>query len=159
MDRKREFAERVEVVDQAHRVNARELWPARAALDVEVAALRRRLTSADRTAVSEALDLLEIRKPVFGVGYAQEKLARSLKKAPLDGSAIARVEFLVLKLIESELMGGQLRELARVLVERSTPAFRKSLQKLQRSMNPVARRRAERILAIVTNPGSRPTKG
>ncbi len=158
MDRKREFAERVNVVDQAHRVNARELWPASAALDEEVAALRRRLTSGDRAAVSEALDLLEIRKPVFGVGYAQEKLARSLKKASLDESAIARVEFLVLKLIESELMGGQLRELARVLVERSTPAFRKSLEKLRRSMNPVARHRAERTLAIVTNPGSRPTK-
>jgi hypothetical protein len=158
MDRKREFASQVNAIDQAHRVAFAELWPLRAALDQEVAALRRRLVAGDTTAVSEALDLLEIRKPVFGVGYAQEKLARSLKKATLDESALARVEFLVLKLIESELSGGQLRELTRVLVDRSTPAFRESLKKLRRHMNPVARYRAERVLAIVTNPGSRPTR-
>jgi hypothetical protein len=155
MDRKDEFRTRVDVIQRAHHSHDRDtLWPATAALHEEVAALRRRLVSGDRLAVSEALDLLEICRPAFFVGYEQEKLARSLKKAPLDESDLGRVEHIVLRLIESTLTGGQLRELVRVVVGRSSAGFRESLKQLALSKNMVTRRRASRTLEVVLHGGA-----
>jgi hypothetical protein len=149
-DRKREFSERVDTIERAHHAKDRTvLWPATAELHEEVVALRRRLVAGDGSAISESLDLLEICRPAFFVGYQQEKLARSLKKAVLDESHLARVEALVLKLIESTLTGGQLRELVRILVGRSSPSFRNELLRLSESANDVTRFRASRTLKVV----------
>src|SRR5688572_30837818 len=100
MDRKTEFAEHVRLIENAHAErDGRGLVGAVTELWDKVAPLRVRVASGDTKAVDEALDLLEITQPVFGVGYVQEKLIRSLKRADLDGSQIGRLELLALRLV------------------------------------------------------------
>jgi len=151
MDRKNEFAERVRAVDEAQvRRDGRSLVAASDELSAQVTELRRRLSTGDRAAIDEALDFVELRKPVFRVGYDQEKLFRSLKQAELDDSQLGRLEFLALQLLSSSLQGGQLRELARVLRGRASTGFRTKLQALASATEPVVRRRAVRTLSVVS---------
>ena len=150
MDRKQEFARRVKAIEDAYAADEyATLRRESSALLEEVVALRQRLASGDGRAISEALDLLEIRRPAFGVGYVQEKLARSLKKATLDGSHLARLEFLAAQLVTSTLQGGQLREVVRLLKGRESKGFRGQLEELRTTGNVSARRRAARVLLVL----------
>ena len=154
MDRKQEFAEHVRVIDRAHgERDGRALVGAVTKLSNKVDALRARLSGGDRSAIDEALDLLEIVQPVFGVGYVQQKLVRGLKRADLDRSQLGRLEFVALKLVTSSLQGGQLREVIRVLRGRPTDTLLVKLQELATSGDVSTRRRASRALSVLTQQG------
>jgi hypothetical protein len=157
VDRKAEFGRRVDAIDQATlQGGGQALIAAVMRLEEQVAELRSRLATGDGTAVAEGLDLLEIRRPVFRVGYLQEKLTRSLKAATLDDSALGRVEFLVIQLVTSPMQGGQLRELVRLLQGRATEHLKLQLRELKTSRSPAAARRATRALSVLANAPHRP---
>lgn len=157
MDRKNEFGNRVDAIEQALLGGGgRALLSAAAVLAEDVRELRDRLLSGDQTAVDEALDFLEIRRPVYHVGYSQEKLARSLKAATLDGSQVGRLEFLVIQLVTSSLQGGQLRELVRALRGRATETFRLQLLELKSGNSTPAARRASRALSVLAAAAQEP---
>src|SRR5262245_51850113 len=158
MDRKEEFARDVRLIESAHRErNGRILVAAVQDLWAKVAALRERIVAGHKAAIGEALDLVEIAQPVFGVGYAQEKLIRSLKKADLDGSEIGRLEFLALRLIASPLQGRQLREVLRALRGRESSRLLGRLQQYASSPDVAVQRRATRALSLFSE-GRRPAK-
>ena len=121
-------------------------------LEAKVASLRARLRAGDRSGIDEALDLLEIRRPVIWLGYAQEKLLRSLKHVSLDGSQLGRLEFLAVQLMGSTLQGGQLRELLRVLRGHASDAFLARIQALASGGEDSTKRRAQRAVSVLSQP-------
>ena len=153
MDRKEEFARDVSVIAEAQRGHdGKALVAASSNLGAKVTALRTRLRAKDRSAVDEALDLLEIRRPVIWLGYAQEKLLRSLKHVILDDSQLGRLEFLALQLVGSSLQGGQLRELVRVLRGQASDSFLARVQGLFSAPNESTQRRAKRTVSVLSQP-------
>jgi hypothetical protein len=66
--------------------------------------------------------------------------------------ALDFLEILVLKLVVSPLQGGQLRELARVLHGHATETLKARLLELTSDGRAAARRRAARVLRILTTP-------
>jgi hypothetical protein len=121
-------------------------------LGAKVASLRARLRAGDRSSIDETLDLLEIRRPVIWLGYAQEKLLRSLKQVRLDESQLGRLEFLAVQLMESTLQGGQLRELVRVLRGHASDAFLARIRALASGGEDSTKRRAQRTMSVLLQP-------
>jgi hypothetical protein len=153
VDRKEEFALDVNVIADAQGSrDAKALVKASSELDAKVASLRARLRAGDRSGIDEALDLLEIKRPVIWLGYAQERLLRSLKHVHLDESQLGRLEFLAVQLIGSTLQGGQLRELVRVLRGRASDAFLDRIQALASSGEGSTKRRAQRTVSVLSQP-------
>jgi len=156
VDRKEEFAHDVNVIADAQGSrDGKALVEASAELDAKVASLRARLRAGDRSGIDEALDLLEIRLPVIWLGYAQEKLLRSLKHVDLDESQLGRLEFLAVQLIGSTLQGGQLRELVRVLRGRASDAFLARMEALASGRDDSTKRRAQRTVSVLSQPAAK----
>jgi hypothetical protein len=151
VNRKEEFALDVNVIADAQRSrDGKALVKASSELDAKVASLRARLRAGDRSVIDEALDLLEIRRPVIWLGYAQERLLRSLKHVHLDESQLGRLEFLAVQLMGSTLQGGQLRELVRVLRGRASDAFLTRIEALASSGEDSTKRRAQRTVSVLS---------
>lgn len=124
-------------------------------MDSWLVSLGERLSSGDPVAVDDGLRFLADDPYVFRSGYAREKVARWLARAPLDAAQRARARDVVLGTAEGRLHCPHpgVGRLAREFADNS---LRRSLRLLLRDRDEGVAWRALRILMVVRRPGLTP---